>query len=878
MLDNLAATYPSGLGEHQPLTASNMQPGLLQYSAAWAEHSFDDRRPLYGSYPGLISSLNNDAPFEGDVDTSCEDNETIVCFGVITGLAATYERRASQDLPPSFQVQLDSSSRFTSKEYHFVRGRIPTENAQLLEDMMAEPSLDLRIICTIEAKPTGKKKGRTQMMWPCTLDITVYGPFELFDDLGNWFQEYEVHLQDPRVCHLDAKYCNPQRLSSVRPWPLVSEIVSQRLILAPIEIPESSDFLDILSSHIDLEETPQPLAIRTSLKSHQKQALTFMLDRERGWGFDRGHADIWEIVDTDSGRVFLNTISRHYQAEEPLDFFGGIIADPMGFGKTLTMISLVATDIEATEMADICIDDAETRKPETAATLVIIPPPLISTWEEQLLDHVVEGQLACRRHHGKNRIMESHEIDSVHIVLTTYHTVSADWKADQETGDSPIFAVRWKRIILDEAHFIRNGNARMARAVCDLEATSRWAVTGTPIQNRLGDLASLLRFIRAYPYTDPKQFDTDVSRPWKSGEDEDAVKRLKRLSACLLLRRPKAAIDLPPRRDLVCKVDFTLEEREAYDKIRHQTITNLDEAFGNNTSPSRSHVYVNVLQQIESLRLFSNLGLHYLSRHTKLSPKSLEPEHWNSNAQRTFNSQREMTSIFYDTAHPAESAQFTSCLQFVCSECASKNHLSGKVVSCGHKPRCPVAPVLTSGVALEEVEHLITPPIQAVPLRLPSKIKAFIDDIRGVPGDVKCVVFSTWRLTLDLIARGLEGEGIRSIRFDGKVPQKDRSSVLSSFNSDPNIRVMLLTLSCGAVGLTLTVASRAYLMEPHWNPTLEEQALARIHRLGQTREVETQVMKMQESKKQLAGVLLSPHDRESSNDSVGTLEKLRSLL
>jgi SNF2 family DNA or RNA helicase len=292
----------------------------------------------------------------------------------------------------------------------------------------------------------------------------------------------------------------------------------------------------------------------------------------------------------------------------------------------------------------------------------------------------------------------------------------------------------------------------MARAVCDLEATSRWAVTGTPIQNRLGDLASLLRFIRAYPYTDPKEFDADVSRPWKSGEDEEAVKRLKRLSACLLLRRPKGTIDLPPRRDLVCEVDFSSEEREAYNKIRHQTITNIDEAFGNDTTSSRSHIYVNVLQQIESLRLFSNLGLHYLSRHTKPSKQSLEPEQWNSNAQRTFNSQREMTSIFCmqcssalgltetlldDTAQPTESAQFTSCLKFICNECASKKHLSGKAVSCGHRPPCPVAPVSTSGAALEEVEHLITPQIQPVSLCLPSKIKAFIEDIKGVPSDVK---------------------------------------------------------------------------------------------------------------------------------------------
>lgn len=65
------------------------------------------------------------------------------------------------------------------------------------------------------------------------------------------------------------------------------------------------------------------------------------------------------------------------------------------------------------------------------------------------------------------------------------------------------------------------------------------------------------------------------------------------------------------------------------------------------------------------------------------------------------------------------------------------------------------------------------------------------------------VVFSTWRLTLDVVEAGLNQHSIANVRFDGKVPQKDRQSVVNRFKNDPNIRVMLLTLSCGAVGLVL---------------------------------------------------------------------------
>lgn len=78
------------------------------------------------------------------------------------------------------------------------------------------------------------------------------------------------------------------------------------------------------------------------------------------------------------------------------------------------------------------------------------------------------------------------------------------------------------------------------------------------------------------------------------------------------------------------------------------------------------------------------------------------------------------------------------------------------------------------------------------------------------------VVFSTWRLTLNVVAAGLQQAGIQFLRYDGSIAQKTRHETLELFKADPSARVLLLTFSCGAVGLTLTEASRAYLLEPHW--------------------------------------------------------------
>jgi hypothetical protein len=155
------------------------------------------------------------------------------------------------------------------KDWPDFHGRIPTGHGQMIQGLLDEQALDLHISCTIDGEPTAKKLTRSSVLLPCLLDITVYGPLELFEEIGTWFQEYEVYLQDPRMCHLDVRYCNPQRLSSddLDSCPLVSEVVGKASRLVQLrDIAEQPDLLDILSSHADLEETAQPTVIRTVLK------------------------------------------------------------------------------------------------------------------------------------------------------------------------------------------------------------------------------------------------------------------------------------------------------------------------------------------------------------------------------------------------------------------------------------------------------------------------------------------------------------------------------------------------------------------------------------------------------------------------------------
>ncbi|KAK7908793.1 hypothetical protein PG985_016096 [Apiospora marii] len=901
----------------QPSTYCQPQLGLQ-----WQMVDQRAMRLDFSSGPVLGNTDNS----SGDTDMISEPSvpllaqqPEIVCYGMISALPATYENRGGQDIPSEITVKMESAGHFAAANYEHFEGNLSTDHGQMMYGLLnnEDEPLELFVTCTPSRAEQNVRSGfKRSAVMECTLNVVVYGPANICDDMGDYFARHDIYLQDPRTCHRDARYFNPHKLSStdLGSCPLLSDVVffDPAALVQLSEVDQRPDLLSALSSNTDLEETPQPAGITSILKRHQKQALTFMLRRERGWGFNHVQrtADIWHIVDSTQTRQYLNVISGACRLEEPEEFAGGIVADPMGLGKTLTMISLVATDAERVDGRRKSADKAMGERVQIPTTLIIVPPPLLGTWEHELTTHVAWGAMRYVRHHGKDRIQSMSELEGVHVVLTTYHTVSAESKTDHTKKNSALFSVIWKRIILDEAHFIRNVKSRMAKGVCALDATARWAVTGTPIQNRLSDFAALLQFIRVHPYDDTRRFDIDIANLWKTGEETEAVERLKRLSQFLLLRRPKSTIDLPARHDLNCPVEFSRDERTVYEKMRMQTIAKLDQALSDETGTYKAGSYMNVLQQIESLRLFCNLGLQFQSRHAQrgtASPmgETITPDNWSLRAQKAFQAQRDMQTMvclqcdsaleiaetLLDEDTP-QMAHFASCLRFACANCTNKFNRHNRSFQCGHQPSCPSHLVSLSGAALDDAPSLGDFSIDEASAGLSSKVQTLITDLksRSRPADEKCIVFSTWRLTLDMVQKGLDEAGISCVRFDGKVPQKERQPIVERFKTDPTLRVMLLTLSCGAVGLTLTVANRAYLMEPHWNPTLEDQALARVHRLGQTKEVTTirlyirdsfeeKVMELQESKRSLAGVLLSPHDGGQSDDTNQTeLQKLRALL
>lgn len=300
--------------------------------------------------------------------------------------------------------------------------------------------------------------------------------------------------------------------------------------------------------------------------------------------------------------------------------------------------------------------------------------------------------------------------------------------------------------------------SQRSKAICALDAQCRWAVTGTPIQNQLNDLVTLLKFIRAFPYHEKRRFEDDITRLLKEEDaKQEGVARLQHLSSCLLLRRPKKTISLPKRHDKVCQVEFTAAEMERYNELKNRAIMCIDEALDLGADVNKSGVYVNMLQQIEALRLFCDLGVHYHTRHETLPlglSASLEMSEWASKAQQIFNSRLdEMGSVSCSLCRSLQSltdmdnlldslvAQqkkplFSRCLKYVCAECATNLADTTGTFQCGHSLVCPAVPVSTSIYSLEDVPEVIPEP-WGTPDGISSKVSALVANIQAQSDDEK---------------------------------------------------------------------------------------------------------------------------------------------
>ncbi|KAI0436417.1 hypothetical protein F4803DRAFT_566867 [Xylaria telfairii] len=790
-------------------------------------------------------TINN---YLNEKDSRIDETKSVsntVCYGMLENLPINTSIATATivDTPILVLASFDKNGLVQRTSDRAYVGKLEDRATECLLKLGDEEGVEIQFMFKTTAGHAYFKRRATLV---ASASAIIYGPEELSDDAGEFLDRCDYVLQDPFRCERNVPYKNPHCLSTLFETPKMTfELHNPN--------PDQNAFtlsvsLKGLETTETLPEWPQPAALKTELHGHQKQALFFFIKRERMESMKH----IWRAKTLADGSLtssYINGVNGSYQNVPPPIWNGGILADEMGLGKTLQMIALIATDKEFPWQPHEARHTSSTGP--HMATLIVVPLSLISVWEYQLGHHLRPSALTWVRHHRKTRFSSGISFPYPDVVFTTYQTVQAEYKRHSSSSGS-LFGHQWRRIILDEAHNIRNKTATSS-AISALKAASRWAVTGTPIQNSLADICGLLSFLKFQPYDSTKSFDEDIIEYFRRGNVEEGTRRLQALCRPIMIRRPKSVIVLPARQDLVKEVTFSADEREKYQNIEDsfQAAREADE-FSSEAQESMS-----AIQLINKLRLFCNLGVCSTAmalladQQTDVTtPKSKDLAETTTASEVALGSTgceecREIIDII-DTdiaTDAAPYAYYSQCCRVYCSRCATPSDYQIARASCScNKPLCALRPLPSALIRKARNDQL---PID-IDSAETSKIRALVQEVLGGLPE-KSVVFSFWTSSLTMVQKALTTAGVRCVRIDGSLSLMNREKVLQEFNEDQEIKVILVTISCGGVGLDLTAASRAHLLEPQWNPAVEDQALARVHRMGQRRPVITMRYLMKDS-------------------------------
>lgn len=316
---------------------------------------------------------------------------------------------------------------------------------------------------------------------------------------------------------------------------------------------------------------------------------------------------------------FLTTHSLH-----------GILADDMGLGKTLQTLAHLA---------------AETAKSPGLPSLVVAPTSVVPNWATEAEKFTPHLKVIVLQ--GKGRAASYDEIAAADLVLTSYPLMSRDLEIFQNQ--------KWHLLVLDEAQYIKNPKAITAQSACKLRAAHRICLSGTPMENHLGELWSLMRFLMPGFLGDEKTFNTQLRKPIERDRSPDAQLALNRRVSSLILRRTKdqVATDLPAKTTLIHHIDLTKKQTDLYESVRASMDKRVRDAIAAK-GLAKSHIIV----------LDALLKLRQICCHPQLL-KSLAAEKVNESAKLSYLIEELLPTLLEEGRRILLFSQFTSMLALI---------------------------------------------------------------------------------------------------------------------------------------------------------------------------------------------------------------------
>ena len=398
--------------------------------------------------------------------------------------------------------------------------------------------------------------------------------------------------------------------------------------------------------------------------------------------------------------------------------FGGILADDMGLGKTLQVLSILLEYKESDE--------------ERRTSIVICPSSLTLNWLNEARKFVPDLKACVIKGSAKEREQIINNLEKYDLIITSYDSLKRDINIYKERN------YNFRYIIADEAQYMKNSTTQNAKAIKALNGTTRYALTGTPIENSLAELWSIFDFVMPGYLFGYKKFKSIYEVPIVKDNDEKAMTRLKMLIAPFILRRNK---------------------KEVLTELPEKTITVLN----NQMNEEQEKVYLSYLAQAKqevadeiNINGFEKSQFKILATLTRLRQICCHP------------------SLFIKD-YKDESSKLNQCIEIL-----------SDAIEAGHK----------------------------------------------------ILLFSGYTSMFDIIEKELKKQNIKYFKLTGSTKVDERISLVDEFNSNPEIKVFLISLKAGGTGLNLTGADMVIHYDPWWNQSAENQATDRAYRIGQKNNVQ----------------------------------------
>ncbi|VDL80704.1 unnamed protein product [Nippostrongylus brasiliensis] len=460
--------------------------------------------------------------------------------------------------------------------------------------------------------------------------------------------------------------------------------------------------------------------------------------------------------------------------------FNCILGDEMGLGKTIQVIAFIAYLMEA-----------NVRGPH----LIVVPSSTIENWMAEFMKWCPKVRLltyyGSQEERRQLRHMAKKKKESIDVILTTYNMISS--KHDDKKFFKN-FSINY--VIYDEGHMLKNCGTDRYRNLMKVKGKRKVLMTGTPLQNNLIELISLMYFVMTKIFTKYCEDIAQLLQHFKqqgpaleSGSSsmykKDRIEQAKQILQPYMLRRLKAQVlsHLPEKHEQVIEVEMLENQKELYENV-------LDSVRGIDGDTSNAYGALVHLRQAANHPLlrrvqYTDSIIDKLAKTLCAKEKPYEKKKWED---------------------VAEDLSYQSDFQI--------HQLCEKYRS-------------TQKFLLSEELALKSGKCQILDDLLP-KIKS--------KGD-KVLIFSQFTSMLDILEVYLRIRGYSFKRLDGATPVMERQEMINEFNNDPEISVFLLSTRAGGLGINLTSANHIILHDIDFNPYNDKQAEDRCHRMGQEKEV-----------------------------------------